>query len=182
MTDALAKFVADRVLPRLRSGVREEIRIAALLDRPVSACGLPCDLDAEQEICSAVLCGQVAPGDLSPLVGKHFYGRLFGFIFIAADAVLAAGLEFTVEHVEIALREQGFDGPEVHRELIQTRDTTPFVVRSILDRQAERVIDLWRRRQLIETMQRVDAELRVGAISFRDAALALHGRRRGSPR
>lgn len=178
MSAAIAIDVLRRELGResvaLRRAVRHEVRIAALLDRPTASLPPPNDLDSEQEITAAVLAGYFDPR-ASELRGEHFYSRLFGFVYVAAEAVLSAGYEVELSHVRAALIAQDFCGPEIERELVQIRDATPYVTPAILAENAARIIDLWRARKLIETMARVDAGLRCGAITYAAAVEQLEG-------
>jgi len=63
-------------------------------------------------------------------------------------------------------------GP-VLEELTTIRDCTPFAAAATLTRHVATVMNRWQERELIQKMQRIDAELRVGALTVDGAKLRL---------
>ena len=125
----------------------------------------PHDYDAEQAVLSALLVGHVGADDVRPLEPRHFYGtfnqRLFKLLASTAERDPQALVDLLEMH-----------GP-VMEELLTIRDATPFVCRELLQVEVAKIFNRWLERELIQTMQRLDAELRVGAITVDGAKLRL---------
>jgi hypothetical protein len=142
----------------IRRAIVDEIRLCGLMNEPPSARPIPCDLDAEGELCSAVLGRFVKPQEL-PVRGGDFYSKLNGYIWTTCDAVHAAGLEVDLDFVVQALQADGVRGP-IRDYLVELRDATPHVIMRQLMRQAERVAELARVRLLCAELAHLEVELR----------------------
>ncbi|HMJ14821.1 MAG TPA: hypothetical protein VK524_25590 [Polyangiaceae bacterium] len=173
MSGSFAKAATEQMLPVLRADLRTELRTAGLVNEPAPRWPEPHDDDAEQEILAAVLSGDVLPADLAPLRGQHFRAHIKQQAFAAADALAVFGAPVTVEAIVELLTHEGYSREAVRSELELARDATPFLCRSTLQQRGERVIELWRQRQLIGVMSEVDAQLRVGVLTHEGAKLRL---------
>ena len=160
------------VFTRIEDTIRRELRLAGLFTEPRELAGHPCDLDAEAELCSAALCGYVAPAELA-LSPSDFWSTLFGQVWLAADAVTRAGREPTVVAVLAAFEANGFRGPALEEELVRLRDTQPFVCRSKLEEQAHLVAELAATRRAIQALDQVALELRMRALRLADTSARL---------
>jgi replicative DNA helicase len=146
----------------LRDVVRAELRAVGLTAEPFQP--LPADLDAEGEILSALLEGDVTHAFLAPLEGGHFYSLIHAAIWNAAKDVAPGDLVA----VRAGLVSRGWVGA-LDQELLQLADRQPWRSRERLREQAERVIELAKRRKLIRALQRIEADLRTDRLSVVDA-------------
>lgn len=159
-------------LTRMADTVRSELRTAGLLNEPGPRLPLPHDLDAEGELCSAMLNGYPPPESSWP-APSDFYSRFNGYVWAAACAVVRAGREPTAEALLAGLDAQGVRGPGLVRALEELRDLQPYVCRVGLERSAERVRTLARARELIEELELTAVELRFGIREPAEAAAKL---------
>jgi len=146
--------------------VRHEMRGAALtLPREdVKPVG-PHDSDVEQEILSALLIGHATVESLKPLESKHFYSTFNQHLFRFLSESPERDLQAITDAIDLC-------GP-VLEELTTIRDCTPFAAAATLTRHVATVMNRWQERELIQKMQRIDAELRVGALTVDGAKLRL---------
>jgi len=149
-----------------------EIRMAGLLAGGDSVHLPPVDGDAEQTVVGALLETHARPSDLAPLTAEHFYGLFAREVFAAATELERRGSVIDVETVATELHARGVRGP-LSEELIHLRDWQPFCLLEHVRQSAARIIELHRQRQLIAQMQRVDADLRLGAIDTDQARARL---------
>ncbi|MEP7049451.1 MAG: DnaB-like helicase N-terminal domain-containing protein [Pseudomonadota bacterium] len=158
----------DRIKPKrtLAETIAYEMRGAIMqLPREIVPMPAPADLDIEQEILSALLCGHVTTDELKPLESRHFYSRFNQRLF----EFLVASAERDLQAITDALPCRG----PVLEELTIIRDATPFACLPTLHKHIRTVMDRWLERELIRTMQEVDAELRVGALTHDGARARL---------
>jgi len=155
----------------LAEAVCRELRIAGMLAEPRPVLPPPNDADTESEVVAAVIDGYVSPQELAPLLGRHFYSRVLGEVFAAADAVLSAGLPISDRAILAALEQDGVRG-DILFELEVLHNSTPACTSvRILRAQAERIMELWRQRAIIADVDRVAFSLRAGQFTA-DVALA----------
>jgi hypothetical protein len=146
--------------------VAHEMRGAALtLPREDVKPAGPHDYDVEQEVLSALLCEHTTAEALAPLEARHFYSVFNQHLF----AALAVGPERDLQAITDGL---SLCGP-VLEELTIIRDATPFTGPERLRGHVRTLMDRWLERELIRTMQCLDAELRVGAVTVGGAKLRL---------
>lgn len=125
----------------------------------------PHDYDVEQEVLSALLCDHTTAEALAPLESRHFYGTFNRELFSA----LATSPERDLQAITDALSLRG----PVLGELETIRDATPFTGPVRLRQHVNTLMDRWRERELIRTMQVLDAELRLGTVTVDGARLRL---------
>lgn len=130
----------------------------------VLPCG-PNTLEGEQNVLSALLCSGITIDELKPLEAKHFYSVFNQRLF----ETLATTKSRDLDAVADAL---GGYGP-IMEELEIIANCTPFVHPTRLHKDVIMIVDRWRERQLIQVMQKVDAELRVGALTVDGARARL---------
>lgn len=159
--NVVPKTTESKLATEVRQVVASEIRIAGLVSDPRPVLPPPSDLDAEQELVSLLLAGYKTPSHFKPLKAQHFYARLYGLIFEAAEAVCDRGDVCEIGGIGLELKDRGWVGPLLP-ELEQIRDCTPFINDRWVQRQVARVMDMAVRRQLVDTMQRCDLALRTG--------------------
>lgn len=162
----------------LRAEVRREIRLAGLFDVPARpSLPPPYDLEAEQIVCSALLCQDARPERFAPLQATHFYAHLFGAVYATAASFLEIGATPTVPRMLAAMQRAGWEGPEreLHAELLTIRDATPLVLR--LEERARRIVELAEARALLAELARVDLALRLGETTAAAARAAIGGTR-----
>ncbi|MEO7032727.1 MAG: hypothetical protein ABI548_02765 [Polyangiaceae bacterium] len=155
-----------KVKRTLAETIAYEMRGAILqLPREIVPMPAPGNLDVEQEILSAVLVGHVTTDDLKPLEARHFYSRFNRRLF----ETLATSPERDLQAITDALPCRG----PILEELTIIRDATPFACLPTLRKHVKTVMDRWLERELICTMQQIDAELRVGALTHDGARARL---------
>jgi replicative DNA helicase len=147
----------------VRATVAHEIRAAGLLRGERSPLPPPCDIDAEAEILSALLCGDRITHDFHPLQGEHFYSRINLEIFEALQALEHRGELPALDVVARELHDRGVRGP-VREELECLRDAQPFRLLADLRRGVGRIMDRWRERQFLAVMQSIDMQIRTGQL------------------
>jgi hypothetical protein len=149
--------------------IRRIIRQEVLLDLPHEMPRPPPgDAAAEQILLAAVLNGEHKPADFPGLGAEHFSEPIRGACWGMACAMVTAGHEPRLEPILTALQEQGFAGP-IADHLLRIRDKSPSVALIDLREYAARVVELWRRRRLLECMGQLRAELQCGACDWQDA-------------
>lgn len=126
----------------------------------------PADLDAEQDLCAAILHG-VPPSSLD-LVATDFYAPLFREVFTAAFLLERHKLIPTPARVAKAMIDGGAIGP-VEEELFRIVDFTPYYHVKRIYQRAERLRELRRRRDLLRLMGRLDAALRTDGVTHEKA-------------
>lgn len=154
------------LMEKIRKTVRDELRAAGLLAEPAQP--LPTDLDAEGEVLSAVIGGEILCSDLRPLSAQHFYSTLHQAIWRAAEDVAPGDLEGIYTHLTAA----GWIGA-IDDELEVLALTQPSRSKPMLRTQADRIIELSRRRDLIRRLQRLEADLRTDRVTEPEAKEAL---------
>jgi len=157
----------------LAEAVCRELRIAGMLSEPRPGLPLPNDVDTESELVAAIVDGYVSPQELAPLLGRHFYSRVLGEVFAAADAVLSAGLPISDRAILAALEQDGVRG-DILFELEVLHNCTPACTSiRILRAQTERVLELWRQRQIIAGVDKIAFALRADQLSADEALTKL---------
>jgi len=153
--------------------VRKLLRTEVLLERyPEPVHPPPADQVSEQVLLSAILNSEHKPSEFPKLSHEHFSEPLKRCVWKMAQVLVTAGHEPKLEPILVGLREQGFSGP-VAQDLMNIRDKSPSVSKWELDEAANRVIELWHRRRLIEALGRLRTELECGAITHDDACIRL---------
>lgn len=191
--NAPAEFFQQLQRAVCRTIAREVRTLALTLPREVVKPVGPHDADAEQAVLSALLNGHATVAELRPLAPRHFYslfnakvfealtarttrdgrckrcdgtGRLAAFNvrpgchYVLCNECLITSdreLQALVDLLEVR-------GP-VLEDLTIIRDTTPFTHPSFLRQNVTTIMRRWLERELIRTMQEIDAELRVGALT-----------------
>ena len=155
-----------KFIEEIKRAIESEMRGVALTlsrddVRPVG----PHDLDAEQAVLCAILNGNTEADDLKPLESRHFYSHFNQRLFAALSATDERDLRALVDALDTR-------GP-VLEELTTIRDATPFVCVPLLRNEVAKILDRWLERELIRAMQKIDAELRVGAITHDGARARL---------
>jgi len=159
----------------LAEAVCRELRIAGMLSEPRPVLPPPNDVDTESELVAAIVDGYVSPQELAPLLGRHFYSRVLGEVFAAADAVLSAGIPISDRAILAALESSGVRG-DILFELEMLHNCTPACTSvRILRAQAEQIMELWRQRQIIAGVDRVAFSMRAGQLTADDALAKLRG-------
>lgn len=147
------------LINNITEAVRREIREAAIFGEPMVQIPLPNDMDAEQELLSALLCGHVTVASLKPLNQGHFYGHFNQSAYVAIESLELAGEPVTVGAVFEIMQDIGLKGP-LGEELTRIAECTPFLHPKRLRQGVDRVIEMAERRELIRKMQLVDRMLR----------------------
>lgn len=142
----------------LRDVIRTELRAVGLTAEPFQP--LPADLDAEGEVLSALLDGDVTHAFLAPLEGAHFYSLIHSAIWDAAKDAAPGDLIA----VRAGLVSRGWVGA-LEQELLQLADRQPWRSRARLREQADRIIELAKRRKLIRVLQGIEADVRTDRLS-----------------
>jgi replicative DNA helicase len=167
----------------LRREVREEIRIAALLDVPRSYHSPPPhDLALERDVVSALLCAPVpldaaSQSPLDALEPDDLFSPLHRCVAAMALELRAVHHEPTPMRVAAALGLLGYSGPDLVEEICLLRDGVPAIVHP--GRHIDRVHALAERRRALDAAERLAAQLRDPATPAADihaavAALAAH--------
>ncbi len=158
-----SSLLADSpIAAEVRAVVAHELRSAGLHGAPAQPLKLaPWAQDAEQEICALLLGGYRAPDQLAPLQPEHFYATVFRNIFEAAQAVSARGEVCELGPIAEEFERRGTVGPWLD-ELRQTRDATPIINGTQLQRRIEEVMECALRRRTIEQLERSARDLRDG--------------------
>jgi hypothetical protein len=169
----VSKSIAAAVVAQVVPALQRECRTAVLFSEPVTRLPDPHDDDAEQELLSAVLSGEVHPSELDPLRAEHFRAHIKQQTFAAADALTIFGASVTVPAVTELLVQEGYNHTAVQSELELIRDATPFLCRATLQERVQRVIELWQLRQLLRVMDEIAAHVRVGQLTHAGAKARL---------
>lgn len=149
----------------LRDDIRQELRHAGLLHVPDAPLPPPTDTEAERQLVSMALDGQVKPSEFPELLGRHFYSPLHAYAWVACDAVWGAGVadpRNLVAPVVAAMEADGFRHRDLAGELEQLRDEMPWCHRDRLGDMAARVVAAAEARLLLDVLQRAQAALRTG--------------------
>jgi len=129
--------------------IRRELRLAGLFTdrdpKPVLY-----DLDAESDLCSAVLCGHVKTTDFD-IKANEFYSLLHSHVWVAVEGVTEAGLEPTDRVILSALEDQKLIGREIENELTKLR-AQPWVLIPKLHEQAKKIRELHEKRAVWESI------------------------------
>jgi hypothetical protein len=168
----VTRIVAEGDLTqRICDAVVKEMRVLGFISEPQPMLPPPCDLRAEREIVSAVLDGTSKPDDFPELKGKHFFSDLCGRVFCAVHGICDFGMEVTLERVQSVLEASGVSSLGLREELDLLAWSVPARARETLDAHAARIVELWRRRELISLIAKVDVRLRTDALDY-DRAVA----------
>lgn len=146
------------------AAVRREIRDCGMLNEPTHWLPPPCDLDAEGEVLSARLNGHVLAIELAPLDARHFFGDLNREIWRATEEVAPGDFPGVFR----VLTTRGWRGA-IAQEVHTLTAAQPFSCLRRLREHADRLIDLWRQRQVIELARHVELELRRGNLTAAQA-------------
>lgn len=143
-------------LPALtRKDLVEVLRREQVVGEPLSP--LPTDIDAERAIVANLEPRGTSHEDLMPLEQRHFSSPMLGEVFELLRE------HPTVEHAAAQLFHRGH-GRLAAIEL-EALDFAPALGRAQLQQQAQRVIELWRRRRLVCALRAVEASVCAG-LSF----------------
>jgi len=146
--------------------VREEMRGCALtLSREDVRPTGPHNLDAEQEILSALLCEHATFESLKPLESRQFYAHFNQKLFAFLSENPERDLQLVADGLNMC-------GPLLE-ELTTIRDCSLFAGSATLAKHVSTVMNHWLERELIQVMQHIDAELRVGALTHDGARARL---------
>jgi replicative DNA helicase len=128
----------------------------------------PADTDSEDRILCALLNGWCTTLELWPLEAAHFFTEFRRSLFVAVRELERRREPVTVDSVYRELQRSGVFGPVVD-ELRTVRDCQPFSTARQLRESAERVVELCKLRRLSEQVQRFDAKVRLGELTFQGA-------------
>jgi replicative DNA helicase len=160
----------DKIQRAISAVLPRELRAIGLVSDPPQP--LPTDIDAEAEVLSAILSGDIACADLAPLAAEHFYAVIHQAVWNAAKTVKPGD----VEAVYVNLTAAGWTGA-IDAELEQLTSAQPWRSRAVLKEQAARVVELAKRRELIRKLQRMEADLRTDRLTVSAALRILRGER-----
>lgn len=148
----------SKFLEEIKKTVQHEMWSAMImLPREEAPQAAPHDTDAEQEVLSALLCEHTTTEALKPLESRHFYSRFNQHLFALLATTEERDLQTLVDLLDAR-------GPALE-ELTIIRDATPFAIAKTLRKHVTSIMERWLERELIRTMQTLDAELRIGAIT-----------------
>jgi hypothetical protein len=163
---------AENFFSRILETIRSELRLSGLFhDRERNSLPMPHDLDAEGELCSAVIGGFADPRNFG-IPASDFYSDLNAHVWVATEAVVSSGRDPSTRSVLAALEASGFRGPNLTAEVEQLRLCQPFVSELGLASRAKRVREMARRRELVSKLEELAIGLRLGA-SVDDTRLSL---------
>lgn len=152
----------DRVPPLVREAVRQAIWEESL---KVPEChhslGPPSDVDSEERIVSALLCGHTTLPRIAPLRSRDFLSPLCRGVVAVLETAPGADLA----RVVLGMEALGYCGPLVDQ-LLEIRDRVPFVVD--LTECIVSVHETARRRRLIAWLRELDADLSTGSATVAD--------------
>lgn len=158
--------VASKLGPDLHEVIAREMRGAILtLPREEAPQAAPHDSDAEQVILCALLLGHSSAEHVKGLQPRHFYSAFNARLFELLTSTKERDLQLLADRL-------GILGPVVP-ELELIRDASVFVCASMLHLEVAKVLERWLERQLIRTMQEIDAALRVGSLTHDGARARL---------
>lgn len=166
--------IEEKIQRAISAVLPRELRAIGLVSEP--ALPLPTDLDAEAEVLSAVLSGDVLCADLAPLAADHFYALLHQAVWTAAQTVTPGDLEAVYLH----LVSSGWVGA-IDDELEQLTVAQPWRSTLAVKQQAARIVELAKRRELIVKLQRMEADLRSDRLTVAGALRILRGEQRMEP-
>lgn len=134
--------------------------------------------DAESVILTGLLNGMITVADVSPpLEARHFRDPFRRDLFRAVVEIDRQGLELSRGLVEAVLRSDGhldYQGAGATDELVMLWDRCVILSRPRLQQAAAKVVEMWRRRRVLDFLRRVTAELESGATAAATVA-QLHG-------
>jgi hypothetical protein len=145
--------------PLTRADLVEVLRREHIMGEPLAA--LPADLDAEREIVAGVLGGQVTVDDLAPLRGEHFRSALGAALEVLRDRPMESA-EQLASALAAEYGRRAWD-------LVDEVSVAALLTRGQLHQRAALVVELWRRRQLVQVMRSLDASLCVAESTFDEA-------------
>jgi hypothetical protein len=148
----------------VKKTIERSIREAGLVNEPPHWIPPPTDLDAEGEVLSARINGHVLAIELAPLDAHHFYALINQEVWKAAAEVPPGDLV----GLQRALVTRGWRGA-ITNEVMTLAAAQPFCNLRRLREHADRLIDLWRRRALIDIGASIELELRRGTITALEA-------------
>jgi replicative DNA helicase len=161
--------IADRVC----RAVREEIRECGLLREHRPYMPIPCDLDAEGEILSAILDGHVTQAELAPLSAKHFYADINSAVWMAVENATPGDLMQVIAF----LKTRGYRG-DLEREIENLELHQPWVSVPRLKQHGSRLMELWARRQLVALVRSLEVDLCHGNATADEARRRFEARAR----
>lgn len=158
-----------RIIAEIKEAVKHEMRVGMIMNAGRERPPMPHDIDAESELVSACLIGNVRPHELAPLKREHFYAHILGAIFEATIDVVEPG---DLEAVKRNLVNMGWRGALDH-EIQLTAFTQPWASLTRVRQLSQLVIELAEQRRVIERIQRVEVGLRTGELDRPSAARLL---------
>ena len=130
-------------------------------------------------MCCAVV-GGVPPSAL-PVAALDFYAAFFRHVFATCVALEKRGVLPSPAAVAKLMREAGAIGP-IEEEIHRLVAVTPYYTVKRLQGQAEVIVEMRRRRELLALLARLDAALRTGSIDSTKALEVLGRNGRGAQR
>jgi replicative DNA helicase len=134
----------------------------------------PCDLPVENAICAMLLRGEITPERLQPLEARHYFSTLHQEVHEAAVAAAARGDVVELQGIALELERRGLVG-DFREHLEEIRASAPLLTERRLQAHRYRIIELWKRRQLLDVLLRTEAALRLGDLDARAARDRLEG-------
>jgi hypothetical protein len=104
-------------------------------------------------VISAILCEHATHAELAPLSGEHFYSSLHARVFECARHTI------DLERIATAAENKGFRGPLL-ADLHVIRDAVPYHDLATLRATSTRLIECFRRRELIALLHMLNEGLR----------------------
>lgn len=159
LSRALVDRLGERLGERLERAVSERLVLLEPGERP------PHDAETESWVVGALLDRIVELADLSPLCPQHF---AVPWVRTAIEVLATPGSG--LPEVRARLTELGYPAT-AYTELQSVADCSPIVPVEVVRQWSTRLVELWRRRELIRVCHRVAAGLAVDVMDF-DAAVA----------
>lgn len=127
---------------------------------------MPVAVNAEREVVSALLDGLVKVDDLSPLRGSHFFGSIHRAVYELAES----GVDVTsLDNVVNALQTDGGFVGDLEAMLEVERDTVAWRGTRQCKEAAGRILEMARRRWLLERLDQLTIGLRSGGTTATEA-------------
>jgi hypothetical protein len=130
------------------------------------------DLPAESDIIALVLRGDVRPKQLQPLAAKHYFSRLHAAVHSAAVSLGKRGVSLSVETVARYLVTLGMRS-DCLDDLREIADAAPLLAAADISDHTRRLVELWRRRQILGALRQVQLALETGQLASADARVRL---------
>ena len=152
-------------LESIRVAIRDEMLSSPIVNDPP-----PCDNNAEREVMAGLLCGFVRTDELGGVLPKHFVHPIRREVYQYAQS---NGSQ--MQAVEDHLRARGFVGC-IDLWLANARDDYPWRGKQSCRDAVRRILEAWRRRQLLDFLSTIQAGLRCGSHTADEAIAALRAK------